>query len=247
MTTLYLTCVVLFTAVVLSGMMMFVMPFKKDRVRLLLSFSGAYLLSLSLVHFLPEIYKSIGAKAGLWVLLGFMIQLVLEIVSGGIEHGHIHVHKKHGVKAVVPYAVILGLGIHSFLEGMPLAFAADRGTFFSNTPLLMGIVLHKIPVAFVLVTLLFRSGVTRQRTFGWLVIFAMIAPLGAVVGHLVDVGMGHSHDHGGTFSAAVMGVVVGIFLHVSTTILFEAGEGHRFNLMKFITVIIGVSLALFSM
>lgn len=247
MMTLYLTCVVLFSAVVLSGMVMFVMPFKKDRVRLLLSFSGAYLFALSLVHFLPEIYHSAGAKAGLWVLLGFLIQLVLEIISGGIEHGHIHVHKKHGAKAVVPYAVILGLGIHSFLEGMPLAFSVEGGGAFSNTPLLMGILLHKIPVAFVLVTLLLQSGVSRQKTFMWLIIFAMIAPLGAVVGNLFDAGMGHDHEHGGQFTAAVMGVVVGIFLHVSTTILFEAGEGHRFNLMKFITVIIGASLALFSM
>lgn len=244
---LYLTCAVLFAAVVLSGMVVFVVPFKKDKVRLLLSFSGAYLFALSLVHFLPEIYHSAGAKAGLFVLLGFLIQLVLEIISGGIEHGHIHVHHKHGGQSVVPYAVIAGLGIHSFLEGMPLAFAAEGDTVFSNTPLLLGIILHKVPVAFVLVTLLLQSGVSRQKAFMWLVVFAMIAPIGAGVGHLFESGMAHDHDHGNQFLSAIMGVVVGIFLHVSTTILFEAGEGHRFNLMKFITVILGAALALFSM
>ncbi len=245
MTALYLTCVVLFSAVVLSGTAMFITPFKKDSVRLLLSFSGAYLLTLSLVHFLPDIYTNIGSQAGLWVLVGFMIQLVLEMFSGGIEHGHIHVHKKEGAKSVVPYAVILGLGIHSFLEGMPLAFEAENGGLLSNRPLLTGIILHKVPVALVLVALLLQSGVSKQRAFVWLIIFALIAPLGTIVGHFVDVGSGHVHEGG--FSAAVMGVVVGIFLHVSTTILFEAGEGHRFNLVKFMTVIAGVALALISM
>ena len=147
---LYLTSLVLFMVVLLSGLVVVALPNKqKNFIRLLLAFSGAYLLSLSFLHFLPEIYQSSGARVGLFVLLGFLIQLILEVVSGGIEHGHIHMHQKEGAKPVPPYAVIFGLGIHSFLEGMPLASGEIHAGAFTNMPLLLGIVLHKIPIAIV--------------------------------------------------------------------------------------------------
>lgn len=238
---LYLTASLLFASVVLSGLGVFVFPLEKKRIRLLLSFSGAYLFSLSLVHFLPEIYQHAGAKAGLFVLFGFLIQLVLEIISGGIEHGHIHVHKNN---TKVPYSIIIGLGLHSFIEAMPLAFSAGEENLFSNTPLLLGIVLHKIPVAIVLVSLLLQSGISKQTSFLWLLIFAAIAPLGLGAGYLFGESLAHNIHH---FTDLLMAVVVGIFLHVSTTILFEAGEGHRFNLVKMITVFLGAALAFLNM
>ena len=40
----------------------------------------------------------------------------------------------------------------------------------------------------------------------------------------------------------IMAVVIGIFLHVSTSILFETGENHKYNLRKFITVCLGFLL-----
>jgi zinc and cadmium transporter len=45
------------------------------------------------------------------------------------------------------------------------------------------------------------------------------------------------------YFSAVTGVVVGIFLHISTTILFESTENHRFNALKFATILLGVVAA----
>lgn len=47
------------------------------------------------------------------------------------------------------------------------------------------------------------------------------------------------------FSEKIMGMVIGIFLHISTTILFESGDEHRFNFVKFITIVAGMGLAVF--
>jgi hypothetical protein len=41
----------------------------------------------------------------------------------------------------------------------------------------------------------------------------------------------------------LLAIVVGMFLHISTTIIFEASENHRFNLMKLVSIIVGVALA----
>jgi ZIP family zinc transporter len=37
--------------------------------------------------------------------------------------------------------------------------------------------------------------------------------------------------------------LVGILLHVSTTILFESEEGHRFNIYKFASILLGIASA----
>jgi hypothetical protein len=40
-----------------------------------------------------------------------------------------------------------------------------------------------------------------------------------------------------------MAVVIGIFLHVSTSILFETEEHHQYNIQKFLTVCLGILVA----
>jgi hypothetical protein len=42
----------------------------------------------------------------------------------------------------------------------------------------------------------------------------------------------------------VLGVVIGMFLHISTTIIFETSENHKFNLLKLSSVIAGIAGAL---
>lgn len=110
----------LFASILASGSLIFLIKrIPPNALKLLLSFSGAYLFALSLLHLLPEVYSNGGAGIGIFILGGFFLQLLLEIFSEGIEHGHIHVHK-HDHKHAFPLGVILGLCIHSFLEGMPL-------------------------------------------------------------------------------------------------------------------------------
>ena len=40
-------------------------------------------------------------------------------------------------------------------------------------------------------------------------------------------------------------IVIGIFLHISTTILFESSEGHKIHLSKLLVIILGVVVAYF--
>ena len=46
------------------------------------------------------------------------------------------------------------------------------------------------------------------------------------------------------FFDIILAMVVGIFLHISTTILFESDEHHHFNIYKFIAIILGAGTAL---
>ena len=42
----------------------------------------------------------------------------------------------------------------------------------------------------------------------------------------------------------IMGVVIGIFLHISTTIMFESSSDHKFTVRKMIAVLLGIGIAL---
>jgi len=42
-------------------------------------------------------------------------------------------------------------------------------------------------------------------------------------------------------------MVIGIFIHISTTILFESTDGHKFSFTKIIAIIIGTLLAILSL
>lgn len=232
-----------FVSVILSGALLLVMTIPRNAMRLLLAFSGAFLFAISMLHLIPELYASHAANIGLWILVGFLIQLLLEYLSEGIEHGHIHMHGKddahlHHLGAKIPFGVVIGLCLHSFLEGMPLGIETSNPKIFP--PFLTGIVLHNIPIAIAFMGLLLHLGHSKSKAFSLLGIFALMTPLGMLASHFI--GMQLQGDLAPYFSA-VTGVVVGIFLHISTTILFESTENHRFNALKFVTILLGVAAA----
>lgn len=233
----YITYIALILSVIISGVSVLYINISSKNLKLILSFSGAFLFAISVLHLIPEIYSAGTENIGIYILIGFFLQLLLEFFTEGIEHGHIHVHKH--THSTFPFTMMIGLCIHSFLEGMPLA-NQDSGT---HNSLLTGIVMHNIPIAIALMTMLLQSNIKKQTALLFLVIFALITPLGT----FTSIAIGENMI--GNFSMyfdKIMAVVVGIFLHISTTILFESSENHRFNLIKFIVIILGAALALFS-
>jgi hypothetical protein len=50
-----------------------------------------------------------------------------------------------------------------------------------------------------------------------------------------------------TYSTEITALIVGVFLHISTIILFESTENHKFNLQKFIAILLGVLLTIFTL
>ena len=224
---------ILFAAVFIAGASVLLARLKPRHLKLLLSFSGAYLFALAILHLVPEVYAG-DPHAGLFILVGFFIQVVLETYSEGIEHGHIHIHK--GAVGAFPVGLMAGLCLHSFLEGMPLVKAGA-----ASLPLTGGIVLHHIPVAMALVGMLLDSGLKRGSTVFWLALFCLMAPAGAFFSHWL--GAVTSHDLSQYYNR-MMAVVIGIFLHISTTILFESDSEHRFSLYKLGTMVLGAGLAL---
>ena len=200
-------------------------------IKLLLAFSGSFLLSVTVLHMLPELFARDDDHVGLWVLAGFMLQVVLEFSSRGIEHGHVHVQP--GTGRMLPFVTLASLCIHSFTEGMPFADPRVGG----DTAFVVGVLLHKLPMAIALATVLQQSGVGAGRSWATLAVFAVAAPLGILFGYQFGIRMGEA------FLSAALAVAIGMLLHISTTIIFEATPDHRFNAKRFLTILLGAGLA----
>jgi zinc and cadmium transporter len=202
------------------------------RLKLILSFSGAYLFAITVLHLLPDVYKTAGSNnIGLFILGGFILQILLEQFSQGIEHGHIHLHQH---QKSFPWGIMLSLCFHAFLEGMPL-------TARDSNQLVFGIALHHIPAAFALGSVLLGQQINKNLTIAYLIVFAAMSPLGYAFSFVLSEGSLSSLDR---YYPYIMGIVIGIFLHISTTILFESSVDHKFSIKKTIAVFIGVGLAL---
>lgn len=225
--------IVLFVSCLAGGVSVFF--FKKDntqRLKLILSFSGAYLFSITVLHLMPEVYKSGDKLVGLFVLGGFLFQILLEQFSDGVEHGHVHKHEHQ--HAIFPFGILFSLCLHAFLEGMPLAEG-------HHNELVFGIALHHIPAAFALGSVLLQHHVSKNYIILFLVIFALMSPLGFLTSEVISNG---SYFGINKYFDKIMGVVIGIFLHISTTILFESSVDHHFNKRKTIAVLVGTGIAL---
>ncbi len=198
---------------------------KQQWVSYLLSFSGAFLLSITLFEMLPEAFEEPNDHVGSFIMLGILLQLVLEFFSKGAEHGHVHIHEN---REQFPVLLFLSLSLHAFVEGFPVS---------SNDHVLWGVVLHKIPIAIILSIYFIKAKLKTVYTLLFLLLFALMTPLGSLIANTSESVQSQLHF--------INAIAIGVFLHVSTTILFESSKNHRFNLQKLLTILLGVALAYF--
>ena len=203
--------------------------FKPDKpygLRLLLAFSGSFLLALTVFELLPDVYQYEDPKRiGVFILLGILLQVFLEFFSQGLEHGHSPHSSGKNVKLTLIFA---SLCIHALIEGIPIQ---------SYQPIVAGILIHKIPVAIVLSSLLLNAELNRLSAFGIILVFSLMTPVGSFLANEFDLIQ--------RYQAPLMGLVIGVFLHISTVILFESSKGHQFNIRKLLVIILGILIAFF--
>lgn len=222
--------VLLILAVLIGALLVFIIKPSNKIVRLLLAFSGAYLLSVTILHLLPEVYtpNSNYKTVGIFILAGIILQSVLESFSKGAEHGHIHIHTDG---KQFPTLLFVSLSLHAFSEGLPIHHAGDN--------LLWAIIVHKIPIAIVLTTFLLHANYSKKIVFGFLIIFGLMSPLGMLLGDKIPFFTDYATE--------ITALIIGVFLHISTIILFESSENHKFNLQKFVAILFGVLLTIFTL
>jgi zinc and cadmium transporter len=232
----------LMAPIILAGGIALRIPVQQSRLRLILAFSAAYLFAISIMHMLPEAFMASNVKqVGLFIVIGFCSQLVIDTFSTGIEHGHVHLHS-NDCHSHLPTGIIVGLFLHSFLEGLPVydLHASTAGNI--NYQLILGLAVHNLPITIAFVALLKEHESSAAKRFLLLFLFAVMTPLGYFTSYaLQSFGLQHYELYGQLAYA----MVIGIFLHISTAILFETSDQHRYNIRKVLVMLGGIVVAYF--
>jgi zinc transporter ZupT len=246
-----LKLLVLFFTPLLSGLLIFLVPKgKSTNYKMLLVFAGSYLFAITVIHILPELYRqSPGLELiGLFVLIGFFLQQLLEYFTSGVEHGHIHTtdhdhsrihhhgHHHHSVSAIV---LLFALCIHALLEGGMLAQPLSARPVYDTYAILLGIALHRAPAAFALMTVLAVQLRSRKKAIPYLIGFSLAAPIGLLISSY----LAHKDVLSSIGLIYLYALVCGNFLHISTTIVFESSPEHKFNARKMAIAVFGALVA----
>ena len=107
----YLTYLLPFIGATIGMASIYFLHLKKSiAFKLILAFSGAFILGITIHHLIPKVFSQNFSMAGPWVISGILFQILLEFVSQGAEHGHTHLKEN----SELPWLLLISLGIHSF-------------------------------------------------------------------------------------------------------------------------------------
>ena len=222
-------------------------PKNKKHIKLLMAFSGSFLLTITVTHLLPDVYHAAAdglvsggehlhdhththdhggaARIGFFIIAGIVFQIILEYFSKGAEHGHVHGHDKI---ERIPWLLFISLCIHALFEGMPIS---------QHNELALGIGIHHLPIAIILTAFFINAQMNKKLVFVFMMLFSIMTPLGTLISSSIP--------FLSTYYAEISAVVVGILFHISSTIIFESNEDHKFNINKLIAILVGVFAAYF--
>lgn len=199
-----LLAVVVVSVVSLIGALALSLPGLRSHrfLLVLVAVAAGTLVGDSFFHLLPEatgLWQTRGlATMGLWIVGGFLLFFVLEVVLRSRHaHGervdeaeHLHEHVHHGgphashvaPAAVAPYAWtnLVGDAVHNFLDGAVIAtaFLVDSAIGMATT---IAVVIHEVPQELGDFAVLLRGGMSPGRALLFNFGSAVLAALGAIL------------------------------------------------------------------
>lgn len=211
---------------------------KKDWARALchhaVPFAAGVLLSVSILHLLPEALHEIGRTGATYVLAAFLFAFFFEEYFAHLHH-HEH-HKRTELKASVPL-VIFGDTIHNFIDGVAIAAAYLTNPTFGAV-VTLATFLHETPHEIGDFGILMSAGWSRTKTFMANLFSASATFPGALMVYFF---MRDGHEK----IAILLAISAGIFLYLGASdFLPEVGKEEKgvTTWKKFAVFIFGVVL-----
>ena len=208
----------------------------------ILSFSVSIVLTLICLHIIPEIYSHHNSYLGYFLLAGFLLQILLELLSKGIEHGHVHFHGK--VTNSQMGIIFIGLCIHAIIEGIPMfTFELEKDHLHEHKHVAFtwvyftAILIHKLPIAVVLMFFLSNLESSIFKRYTMLVLFSITTPLGAVFGEEI------MHlDFFSDWAPKLLALTTGMLLHITTLLIFEDHHHSNDKYKNVIIIMLGIGI-----
>ena len=237
------THLLLFVLTLAAGLApLFISKINSRYFHLALVFSGAFLFGITIMHLLPELFTGVigSRQVALWITLGFFMQVLLDNFTSGVEHGHLHVaDHNHHHGGFTMFTLLTAMCLHALLEGSLLANPIAGHHHDHERGLLVGIILHKMPAAFALMSLISCNYRTKFWPVILMTLFALATPLGMVLSDQLT----RAELLNPKAMIILFALVTGNFLHISTTIFFESSPGHKLGGSKLAVILLGTGIA----
>ncbi len=199
-----------------GGVVYFQIKKFKSKLKYIFSFGASFLFSFIFLHIMPELFIQ-NVWAGSIFLLGFYLQIILG-VCGAVSHCHTHKKKAFLQMSIFSFSLFL----HAWMDGLLLGCHDYHHSL--NSSLFWAIIIHKVPVAFVLSAFLDKKGFAKNWNFIALSIFGVASPMAIYFTH-----MGIAQGFFSSFHIMMLETfAAGCMLHTCSSILLE--ECHSKNI-----------------
>jgi zinc transporter ZupT len=170
--------------------------------------------------------------------------LIIQKISGGSEHGHIHTSTS--LNKQMALQVFVGLSFHALMDGASVGSYNEWSHLHNETGghengFVYGILMHKIGEGFALASLFMLAKTKSIHAAMIILIFSLMAPFSAWIVSLLHLTS--------TIITILMSMVAGSFLHISASILLESWHKKKENdtdRYKWLVILSGFILAILS-
>ena len=120
----------------------------------MLAFAAGFMIAVALIDLFPQALARGGARAAFVALAGYLAVHVTQHVIG--THFHFG-EETHAVSEAVSVAALVGLLLHTFVDGVAVASGLDVGGAVGAL-VFMAVILHKVPEGLAISSLFLAAG-----------------------------------------------------------------------------------------
>jgi zinc and cadmium transporter len=128
----------------------------------LIALSAGFMISVALLDLVPESIAAHGVRAGLIILGGYvLVHLTQHTLTPHFHFGE----EVHQVTQAVSVSALIGLLLHTFVDGVAIASAFEARAALGIL-VFLAILLHKLPEGLAISSIFLAAGASRRRALG---------------------------------------------------------------------------------
>jgi len=142
----------------------------------IIALAAGFMVSVAMLDMLPHAYATGGSTAAVVALGGFLaVHLTQHTFARHFHFGE----ETHSVTEAVGLSALIGLLLHTIVDGVAIASAASAGSEIGAL-VFLAIALHKLPEGLAIASLFLAAGARRSRAFLAAVLLGASTVLGAL-------------------------------------------------------------------
>lgn len=164
-------------------------------LNLMLAFAAGFLICVAFVELFPEALRQTGEQAAVVALAGYLlVHLTQHTIAKHFHFGE----ETHAITSVVSVSALIGLLLHTFVDGVAVASGVRVGQTFGFL-VFLAIALHKLPEGLAISSLFMAAGAGKRAALA----AAGMLGMATIAGVFVTGYVGPLARHGLALSAGV--------------------------------------------